>query len=125
MTERILIVEDNAMNMKLFRFLLVTAGFEVIEADDGESGMELAKMYIPDLVLMDIQMPKMDGLTALQNLRADGSTRRIPVIATTSYAMKGDRERFLTEGFTDYISKPIDNDEFLKTVKTTLERYHG
>jgi len=74
---------------------------------------------------MDIQMPLMDGLAALKVLRADEATRSIPVIAITSYAMKGDRERLLRSGFVDYISKPVDKDAFMRSVKTTLERYHG
>lgn len=124
MSEKVLIIDDNIMNRKLFSFLLKKAGYEVFEAEDGRQGVELAKKVTPSLVLMDIQMPDMDGITALKAIRKIEVSREIPVIAITSYAMKGDRELFLSEGFIDYISKPIDNETFLISVKTTLERYH-
>ena len=122
---KILIIDDNAMNRKLFEFLLKKAGHEVFEAEDGKQGVERAKTVIPTLILMDIQMPGMDGISALKALRKNESTGNIPVIAITSYAMKGDRERFLSEGFVDYISKPVDNKVFLASVKTTLDRCCG
>ncbi len=125
MAEKILIIDDNAMNRKLFGFLLKKAGYDVFEAEDGKQGVERAKEIIPGLILMDIQMPDMDGITALKALREQEPLKSIPVIAITSYAMKGDRERFLSEGFVDYISKPIDTETFLISVRTTLERYHG
>jgi two-component system cell cycle response regulator DivK len=122
---KILIIDDNAMNRKLFRFLLKKAGYDVFEAENGRQGAERAKEIIPGLILMDIQMPDMDGIATLKVIRETEAASKIPVIAITSYAMKGDRERFLSEGFVDYISKPIDNDIFLTSIKTTLERYHG
>ena len=125
MAHKILIIDDNAMNRKLFGFLLKKAGYEVLEAEDGKQGIELAKKVIPGLILMDIQMPGMDGMTALKAIREIEATGEIPVIALTSYAMKGDRERFLSEGFVDYISKPIDNEGFLTSIKYTLERCPG
>ena len=125
MADKILIIDDNAMNRKLLGFLLEKAGHEVFEAEDGRRGVALAKEIIPGLILMDIQMPDMDGISALKAIREIEAAREIPVIAITSYAMKGDRERFLSEGFVDYISKPIDNETFLISVKTTLDRYHG
>lgn len=125
MAHKILIIDDNAMNRKLFGFLLKTAGYEVFEAEDGRQGVALATEIIPGLILMDIQMPDMDGITALKAIREQEPLRSIPVIAITSYAMKGDRERFLSEGFVDYISKPIDSDTFLISIKTTVERYHN
>ncbi len=125
MADKVLIIDDNALNRKLFGFLLKKAGYDVFEAEDGKQGVERAKEIIPDLILMDIQMPDMDGIAALKAIREAEAAGKIPVIAVTSYAMKGDRERFLSEGFVDYISKPIDNDAFLGSVKTTLERYHG
>ena len=125
MAETILIVDDHAMNRKLFRVLLEKSGYEVVEAEDGKEGFDLAKKVIPSLILMDIQMPGMDGITALKAIREMDATREIPVIALTSYAMQGDRERFLAEGFVDYISKPIDGKLFLATVRNTLAQYHG
>lgn len=122
MAEIILIIDDNAINRKLFGFLLKKAGYEVMEAEGGKQGVELAQKIIPHLILMDIQMPHMDGITSLKAMRAMEATREIPAIAITSYAMKGDRERFLAEGFVDYISKPIDNEVLLTSIKNTLER---
>lgn len=122
---KILIIDDNMMNRKLFNFLLKKAGHDVSEAEDGKQGIERAKTVMPTLILMDIQMPDMDGITALRSLREHAATANIPVIAITSYAMKGDRERFLSEGFVDYISKPIDNEAFLASVKTALDRCCG
>ncbi len=121
---KILVIDDDAMNRKLFRFLLQKEGYEIFEAEDGVAGTRLAREILPHLVLMDIQMPLMDGLAALKALQADEATRSIPVIGVTAYAMKGDRERLLRAGFVDYISKPIDKDSFMRSVKTILERYH-
>ncbi|MBM4140070.1 MAG: response regulator [Nitrospira sp.] len=117
---KILIVEDNEKNLKLFRSLLNSQGYETIEARDGEEGVRLAKYQKPDLILMDIQMPVMDGGTATRILKENPETKNIPVIALTSYAMKGDRERFLSEGFVKYIAKPIKLDEFLEVVRKYL-----
>jgi CheY-like chemotaxis protein len=125
MGHKILVIDDNAMNRKLFGFLLKNAGYEVFDAEDGRQGVALAAKIIPALILMDIQMPGMDGIAALKAIREQEPLRNIPVIAITSYAMKGDRERLLSEGFVDYISKPIDNDVFLASIKNTLERYYG
>ncbi len=121
---KILIVEDNEKNLKLFKVLISSLGHETFTAMDGEAGVELARATMPDLILMDIQMPVMDGITALHVLKADEQTRSIPVIALTSYAMTGDKERFIKEGFTDYISKPIDKDSFLDTVKKAIGEPH-
>lgn len=118
--KRILIVEDNEKNLKLFRSLLNSQGYETVEARDGEEGIRLAKDQKPDLILMDIQMPVMDGVTATRILKENPETKDIPVIALTSYAMKGDRERFLSEGFVEYIAKPIKLDEFLGVVRKYL-----
>lgn len=122
---KILVIDDNMMNRKLFNFLLKKAGHDVFEAEDGRQGVERAKTVMPTLILMDIQMPDMDGVTALKAIREHAATAGIPVIAITSYAMKGDRERFLSEGFVDYLSKPIDNEVFLASVKTALDRCCG
>jgi len=118
--KRILIVEDNENNLKLIRSLLNSQGYETIEARDGEEGIRLAKDQKPDLILMGIQMPVMDGVTAARILKEDPETKDIPIIALTSYAMKGDRERFLSEGFVEYIAKPIKVDEFLEVVRRYL-----
>jgi two-component system cell cycle response regulator DivK len=118
--KRILIVEDNERNLKLFHSLLNSQGYETIEAWDGEEGVKLAKEQKPDLILMDIQMPVMDGIAATRILKKDPETKDIPVIALTSYAMKGDRERFLSEGFVEYISKPIKVNEFLEVIRRCL-----
>ncbi len=119
---KILIVDDDTKNRKLFRVTLQNSGYETIEAENGEYAVELAKENIPNLILMDIQMPKTDGISAFKVIRADEGTKNIPVIALTSYAMKGDREKFLAEGFDGYISKPIDVREFLKAVAEIIQR---
>lgn len=117
---KVLIVEDNEKNLKLFRVLLNSQGYETIEARNGAEGVRLAKDQKPDMVLMDIHMPVMDGVKAVRILRKDSETKGIPVIAVTSYVMKGDRERFLSEGFAWYIAKPIKAEEFCKIVKELL-----
>ena len=106
--ERILVVEDNEKNMKLFRDVLSATGYRTLEATTGGEAVELATEQAPDLVLMDIQMPDIDGVEALRRLRADERTAAIPVLAVTAQAMQGDRERFLAEGFDGYLSKPVN-----------------
>ena len=117
MAKKILIVEDEPRNLKLFRDLLQRIGYETIEATDGEQGVELARARNPDLILMDIMMPKMDGIEATRILKADTATKNIPIIALTSYAMKGDRERTLEAGCDGYIAKPVDIQELLKAIE--------
>src|SRR3954468_18846855 len=114
--KKILLVEDNAANMTLATFLLQSAGYEVITATDAETGVSLARSQSPALILMDIQLPGMDGLQATALLRADESTRDIPVIALTALAMKGDEERIRAAGCDGYIAKPLDYKSFLATV---------
>jgi len=114
---QVLVVEDNEKNMKLFRDVLEASGYRLLEATTGEQAMELAVEQQPNLVLMDIQLPDLDGVDALGRLRADARTASIPVVALTAQAMHGDRERFLDAGFDAYISKPVDIVEFVKTVK--------
>lgn len=104
---RILVVEDNDRNMKLVRDVLQFAGFEVVEARTGEQGVELARECRPDLVLMDLQLPGIDGEEALRQLRQDAETADVPVIAVTAYAMKEDRERTRRAGFDGYVTKPL------------------
>lgn len=120
MPKRILIVEDEPRNMKLLRDLLLKIGYEVLEATDGEQGIQVAREGKPDLILMDIMMPKMDGLEATKILKADAATRDIPVMALTSAAMKGDRERTLQAGCDAYIAKPVDIHELLKAIEHFL-----
>ena len=120
MGKTILIVEDEPKNLKLLRDLLQRFGYEILEAPDGEQGVKITMEKIPDLILMDIMMPKMDGLDATRIIKADNKTKHIPVIALTSYAMKGDREKTLEAGCDGYIAKPIDIQEVLKTIEHFL-----
>jgi two-component system cell cycle response regulator DivK len=115
--ERILVVEDNAMNMKLFRDVLVATGFRALEATTGGEAVELAVEHAPDLVLMDIQLPDADGVDVLRRLRTDDRTASIPVLAVTAQAMHGDHERFLAAGFDGYVSKPVNIVELVGAVK--------
>jgi two-component system, cell cycle response regulator DivK len=112
----VLIVEDNEKNMKLFRDVLQATGYSTLEADTGEDAVELAGSHVPALVLMDVQLPGIDGIEALHRLRRSERTASIPVIALTAQAMDGDRERFLAAGFDGYISKPVDVADFLRTI---------
>jgi two-component system cell cycle response regulator DivK len=120
--ELILIVEDNEKNLKLVRDVLQYKGYQTIEAGTGEEGVRLAKARIPDLVLMDIQLPGMDGIRALGELRADPTTRAIPVIAVTASAMTHDRKKILAAGFDGYQSKPIKVKEFIDAVREMLDQ---
>jgi two-component system, cell cycle response regulator DivK len=115
--ERVLIVEDNEKNMKLVRDVLGAMGYTPLEATSAEEGLALAAAEAPALVLMDIQLPDLDGATALKRLRSDERTAGIPVLALTAQAMEGDRERFLAAGFDGYLSKPVDVDELMMTVQ--------
>ena len=118
---QILVVEDNERNMKLFRDVLQAAGFRTLEATSGAQAVEVAVELAPDLVLMDIQLPGIDGVEALDRLRADERFSAVPVLALTAQAMEGDRERFLAAGFDGYLSKPVDIAEFIATVNLYCE----
>jgi two-component system cell cycle response regulator DivK len=118
----VLVVEDNPANMTLATFLLKSAGYAVLSATDAEAGLALARAEQPDLVLMDIQLPGMDGLQACAILKKDTTTRDIPVIALTALAMKGDEERIRAAGCDGYIAKPLAYREFLATVAARLQR---
>jgi CheY-like chemotaxis protein len=107
MSATVLVVEDNALNLKLVRDVLGHAGYRVLEAGDAEHGIALARDEGPDLILMDIQLPGIDGVEALGRLRADAATAGIPVVALTALAMKEDRERFMAAGFDGYLEKPL------------------
>jgi len=120
--EMILIVEDNDKNMKLARDVLNYAGFRIIEATDGETGVRLATDHRPALILMDIQLPGIDGITALERIRSDERTAAIPAVALTASVMTGDRERFVQAGFDGFIAKPIDVPTFATQVREYLER---
>ena len=120
MKKTALIVEDDERNRRLFRDLLRFRGFEVLEAGNGKEGVDAARAKRPDLILMDIQMPVMDGLEAIGILKADPGTRGIPVLAVTSYAMKDEEERIRAAGCDGYISKPVDTREFLEKVSRYL-----
>jgi two-component system cell cycle response regulator DivK len=117
---KILVVEDNAANMKLALFLLASAGHTVLSATDAETGLTLARSELPQLILMDIQLPGMDGLAAIALLKKDDATHAIPVIALTALAMKGDEERIRAAGCHGYIAKPIHYKDFLATVAAQL-----
>jgi two-component system cell cycle response regulator DivK len=122
---QVLIVEDNERSMKLFRDVLLATGYRTLEATTGRRALELASEHQPDLVLMDIQVPDIDGLEALQRLRADERTASLSVLAVTAQAMHGDRERFLAAGFDDYIAKPVDVVELLSTVRRYCRASRG
>ncbi len=119
--QRILVVEDNRDNMTLIVDVLLSLDYVALQATDGEKGLEMVKAEKPDLVLMDLSLPKMDGWAATSQIKADPSTKHIPVIALTAHAMVGDRERALEAGCDDYISKPIN----LKELVAMLSQYLG
>ena len=119
---RVLIVEDNPTNMTLVVFLLQSAGYTVLSAADAEAGLTLAREERPDLILMDIQLPGMDGLEATALLKGDEATRAIPVIALTALAMRGDEERIRAAGCDGYIAKPMQYQELLAAIAAQLAR---
>ena len=122
---RILLIEDNAVNRRLAQFLLKSRGYEVWEVCSAPEAFESLKEKRPDLILMDIQLPGMDGLTATRQLKADPVTRDIPVLAVTSYAMKGDEAKAFEAGCSGYVTKPIDKTLFLEAVAKALENREG
>ena len=112
----VLVVEDNEINMELVRDVLQAKGYRTLEATSGEAALELVHERAPDLILLDIQLPGMDGVATLAQLRDLAGTAQTTVVALTSQAMEGDRESFLAAGFDGYISKPIDVPEFIRAV---------
>jgi len=118
--ELILIVEDNENNRMLVRDVLQSRGYQTAETDTGEEGLRLARASRPALILMDIQLPGMNGIEALKHLRADADTRDIPVMAVTASAMTHDRQKIMAAGFDAYQSKPINVREFVEAVRTVL-----
>ncbi|OEU65379.1 MAG: hypothetical protein BBJ57_05970 [Desulfobacterales bacterium PC51MH44] len=114
--ETVLVIEDNEMNMKLARSLLQIGKYRILEAIDAENGIQLAREHHPDLILMDIQLPGKDGLTATREIKNDPAVKDITVVALTSYAMEGDEEKAMDAGCAGYIGKPIDTRSFLQAV---------
>ena len=120
MSRKILVVEDNEMNMQLVEFLLEEGGFDILKATSGEEALAMTHGEpAPDLILMDIHLPGMDGLSVVRAMKSDNRTSRIPILALTAHAMRGDRDRFLEAGCDGYISKPID----VKTFISSIEQY--
>ena len=118
--KRVLAIEDNETNLYLIRFMLEKSGYEVIEAREGATGVELAAKEKPDLIIMDIQLPDINGLEATKRIRASEADGNIPIIALTSFAMVGDRERALAAGCTGYIEKPINPETFIAEIEKYL-----
>ncbi len=122
MKAKVLVIEDNEQNLYLMTFLLKHHGYEVIQARDGLSGIEIAKQTNPDLILLDIQLPQMDGYAVARRFRSEPAFADVPIVAVTSYAMVGDREKCLEAGCTGYIEKPIDPDKFVPEMEKYLVR---
>lgn len=118
--KKILIVEDDEKNLYLARFILEEEGYEVIEARDGLEALDKVSKETPDLILMDMQLPKLDGYEATRRIKADERLAKIPVIALTAYAMKGDREKTLEAGCSGYIEKPIDPETIIAQIKQVI-----
>jgi len=120
MSKRILVVEDTEDNRRILRDLLTRAGFELIEAADGESGVSMATTHRPDLILMDIQLPVLDGYEATRRIRANPDTHSIPIIAVTSYALSGDETKAIAAGCDGYVAKPFSPRKILAMVQEFL-----
>lgn len=119
---KILVVEDNPLNLELVRDILTDAGYEVLEAIDGAAGVEIAKLERPDLILMDIQLPGMDGLEATREIRMDPDTADTPIVALTAHAMIGEEAKARAAGCSGFITKPIQVRAFAESVASFLER---
>jgi len=120
MPKKILVVEDNEANRILMKQILTYYGYEVLEATDGVSGLEMARQFMPDLILLDLQMPVMGGFAVIRELRNTPELSKLKVIAVTSFAMKGDKEKALKAGFDEYVTKPIDTRKFAELVKDII-----
>jgi CheY-like chemotaxis protein len=120
--KNVMVVEDNEKNRKLMRVVLKAKGYNVIEATTGEEALSLLKGNIPDIILMDIQLPGIDGLTLVKQIKADALTKDIPIIAVTAYAMKGDEQKILETGCNAYVSKPINTQELPLTIEKYIKR---
>ncbi|MDX1994219.1 MAG: response regulator [bacterium] len=121
MASTILYIEDNPQNMRLVRKMLQVGGYDMLEAPDGMSGVELAEREKPSLILMDINLPDIDGMEATRRLKANPQLQRIPIIALTANAMHGDRERFESAGCDGYLAKPVTKNELLNIIAYFLE----
>jgi len=120
-TKKVLVIEDNELNMKLVRGLLSLEDYTMLEAIDAEAGIKLAMQHRPDLILMDIQLPGIDGLEATKIINADDDLKGIPILALTSYAMQGDEEKAKRAGCVDYITKPLDTRIFLNIIRKYID----
>jgi two-component system, cell cycle response regulator DivK len=125
MTKRILVVEDQEDNRRIIRDLLSTRGYQLIEAQDGEAGVRLAKEHRPDLILMDIQLPVLDGYEATRRIKADPELRAIPIVVVTSYALSGDDQKAVAAGCDGYVAKPFSPRQLLATVRKFLDEPGG
>lgn len=125
MTKRILIVEDNDLNLKLFRDVLSANHYEVVETKDGTKAVAMAKDEMPDLILMDIQLPEISGLDIIREMKQDSGLAHIPIIAVTAFAMKDDEERILRAGCEAYLSKPISIDQLTATISELISAAEG
>ena len=117
---KILIIEDNEQNMYLCSFILISNSHDIVQATSGLAGVEMAKTSFPDLIILDIQLPEMDGYAVARELKKDPATCRIPIVAVTSYAMAGDRDRALAAGCEGYIEKPINPETFIQEISSHL-----
>jgi two-component system, cell cycle response regulator DivK len=120
MTKRVLVVEDHEDNRRILRDLLTSAGYELIEAETGPEGVDMAKVHRPDLILMDLQLPGIDGYEAARRIKAEPALSSVPIIAVTSYALSGDEERAYAAGCTAYISKPYSPRKLLARIREQL-----
>jgi two-component system, cell cycle response regulator DivK len=125
MNRSVLLIEDNEQNRYLLTFLLEQHGYKVLSAADGARGIEAARTFVPTFILLDIQLPVMDGYSVARALRQNDALRTIPIIAVTSYAMAGDREKALEAGCTGYIEKPINPETFVAEMELALSRPRG
>jgi two-component system, cell cycle response regulator DivK len=125
MSKTLLIIEDNEQNFYLMQFLLEKNGFLIIGAENGKKGIEMALRHKPLAILLDIQLPEMDGYAVAAELRSHEELKGVPIIAVTSYAMVGDRERILAAGATGYMEKPINPDTFVSEITLLLPQYPG
>jgi len=121
MKTKVLIIEDNEQNMYMLTYLLESENYEIIQAYSGTEGINAAKNNKPDIILLDIQLPEMDGYTVASKLKENEELKNIPIIAVTSYAMPGDREKAIASGAIGYIEKPINPDTFISQMKSFLE----
>lgn len=120
--QAILVVDDNPSNLKLFTFLLAVPGYVVTTAASAEEALQVLRRLLPDLIIMDLQLPDVDGLTLTRQLKADPRMKNVPIVAVTAYAMKGDEEKALAAGVDGYMSKPVEKRAFRAMVASHLER---